>query len=155
LIWYGYRWLIEEWHKVEKTGCRLEASQLKSVEAPERMAALTAVVAVRLMQLRDLAQTAKDPAEPEPKEPRDQAIEWQAAVPRAWILVVSHLARCRAEALTPRLFWLTMAKRGGYLGRKHDGPPGWKTIWRGWSEIVMLAQGFELHQEMIKEQSCG
>lgn len=153
--WYGYRWLIEEWHKVEKTGCRLEAAQLKSVEALERLAALTAVVAVRLMQLRDLAQAATNPAEAEPKESRDEAIEFQATVPRAWIAVVSHLARCRPEVLTPRLFWLTIAKRGGYIGRKSDGPPGWQTIWKGWSVIVMLAEGFELHQEMLQEESCG
>lgn len=47
--WYTDRWLIEEWHKAEKTGCRLEASQFKTAEALERLAALTAVVAVRLI----------------------------------------------------------------------------------------------------------
>jgi hypothetical protein len=25
-----------------------------------------------------------------------------------------------------------VAQQGGYLGRKRDGPPGWKTLWRGW-----------------------
>ena len=30
--WYCRRWIIEEWHKVVKTGCRLEAAQLKSAE---------------------------------------------------------------------------------------------------------------------------
>lgn len=153
--WYTYRWLIEEWHKVEKTGCRLEASQLKNAEALERLAALTAVVAVRLMQLRDLAQAATGPTESEPKESSDQAAELQATVPRNWILVVSHLAHCRAEVLTPRLFWLTLAKRGGFIARKSDGAPGWQTIWKGWSEIMMLVQGFELHRVVHPEESCG
>lgn len=153
--WYTYRWLIEEWHKVEKTGCRLEASQLKSAEALERLAALTAVVAVRLIQLRDLAQAATGPTGSEPNGPRTQPTDLQAAVPRNWILVVSHLARCRAEDLTPRQFWLTLAKRGGFIGRKSDGPPGWQTIWRGWSEIMTLVQGFELHRTTHSDKTCG
>jgi hypothetical protein len=153
--WYTYRWLIEEWHKVEKTGCRLEASQLKSAEALERLAALTAVVAVRLLQLRDLAQAAMSWTEPEPESPSAQAAELQAVVPRDWILLVSHLARCRPEALTPHRFWLTLAKRGGFIGRRSDGVPGWQTIWKGWSEIMMIVQGFELHRAIHPEKSCG
>ncbi len=153
--WYTYRWLIEEWHKVEKTGCRLEASQLKSAEALERLAALTAVVAVRLMQLRDLAQAATSPTGSEPNGPRAQPIDLRAAVPRDWILVVSHLAKCRTEDLTPHQFWLTLAKRGGFIARKSDGPPGWQTIWRGWSEIMTLVQGFELHRTIHSDETCG
>ena len=66
--WYRVRGVIEEWHKVEKTGCRLEAAQLKDAEGLERLAALTAVVAVRLIQLRgDLAQETLTP--PEANEP--------------------------------------------------------------------------------------
>ena len=154
--WYTYRWLIEEWHKVEKTGCRLEASQLKSAEALERLAALTAVVAVRLIQLRALAQAEANPADPQsPARPKEQSLAWQGAVPRDWILVVSHLAGCRPETLTARLFWLTIAKRGGFLGRKNDGPPGWQTIWKGWSKVMMLVEGIQLHRAMQTEQTCG
>lgn len=146
---------MEEWYKVEKAGCRLEASQLKSAEALQRLAALTAVVAVRLLQLRDLAQAAMQQPESEPTELADQNHQWQAAVPRDWILVDSYLARCRPEALTPRQFWLTLAKRGGFIGRKGDGVPGWQTIWKGWAEVMTLMQGFELHREIPSEKSCG
>jgi len=41
---YGLRWIIEEFHKSEKTGCRLERVQLKSAEAIKRWAALAAPV---------------------------------------------------------------------------------------------------------------
>lgn len=153
--WYTYRWLIEEWHKVEKTGCRLEASQLKSAEALERLAALTAVVAVRLMQLRDLAQEATSVTDSDPNTRSDQAAALRAALPSDWVLVVSHLARCHPDALTPRLFWLTLAKRGGFIARRRDGAPGWQTIWKGWSEVMMLIQGFELHRAIQPEKSYG
>lgn len=155
--WYTYRWLIEEWHKAEKTGCRLEAAQLKSAEALERLAALTAVVAVRLLQLRDLAQAAMTSPQPEsePSGSSDQARALQAAVPRDWILVVSHLAHCPPDTLTPRIFWLTLAKQGGFIGRKSDGAPGWQTIWRGWAKVMLLVQGLELHRAIHPEESCG
>ncbi len=153
--WYTHRWLIEEWHMAEKTGCRLEASQLKTAEALERLAALTAVVAVRLIQLRELAQAATNPGVAAPRSLRDQPAALRNLVPPDWILVVSHLAKCRPETLTPRLFWLTLARRGGFIGRKSDGPPGWRTIWKGWAEVVTLVQGIEIHRAILQEQSCG
>lgn len=153
--WYTYRWLIEEWHKAEKTGCRLEASQLKDAEALQRLAALTAVVAVRLIQLRELAQAATDPLIPAGESLSNQPAALRNLVPSDWILVVSHLAKCCQESLTPRLFWLTLAKRGGFIGRKSDGLPGWQTIWKGWAEVVLLVQGVELHRAITAEQSCG
>ena len=165
VTWYTFRWTIEEWHKTEKTGCRLEAAQLKSADALVRLAALTAVVAVRLIQLRDLAQSAlsapRDVSAGSPASlpgvpaASESPAALQGMVPDPWITVVSRLARCAPTALTPRLFWLTLAKRGGYLGRRCDTPPGWQTIWRGWMKIMMLVEGFNIHQEIIGEQSGG
>ena len=153
--WYTYRWIIEEWHKAWKTGCRVEASQLKSAEALERLAALAAVVAVRLIQLRDLAQATLKEKPDDPNSPSEQPSALRAVAPQAWITVVSHLARCPVAEMTPRLFWLTLAKRGGFIGRKNDGMPGWQTIWKGWSEVMLIVQGFELHSAPPERESCG
>jgi hypothetical protein len=153
--WYTYRWLIEEWHKAEKTGCRLEASQLKSAAALERLAALTAVVAVRLIQLRELAQAATARHEPVQESLSDQPAAIRNLVPRDWIIVVSHLAKCRPETLTPRLFWLTLACRGGFIGRKSDGLPGWQTIWKGWAEVATLVHGMEIHRALTPGATYG
>ena len=35
-----------------------------------------------------------------------------------------------------------IARMGGYLGRKHDGPPGWLSIWRGWLQLMLLLDGY-------------
>lgn len=153
--WYTRRWLIEEWHKAEKTGCRLEASQLKTAEALERLAALTAVVSVRLIQLRELAQAATAPCVQDPESLSSQPAALQALVPGDWIAVVSYLAKCRPEALTPRLFWLTLARQGGFLGRKSDGLPGWQTIWRGWAQVMTLVQGIEIYRATREEETYG
>jgi len=142
--WYCCRWVIEEWHKAEKTGCRLEASQLRDAESIMCLAAFIGVVAVRMLQLRDLAQSATGPQARNPDAPAHRPEALQKVVPESWRVVVAHLAKCRPEALTPQKFWLTIAKRGGFLGRKGDGQPGWQTIWRGWYDVMMMVQGVEM-----------
>ncbi len=80
----------------------------------------------------------------------------QAAVPRTWIVIVSMLAKVNAARLTPRQFWLTIARRGGWIGRKRDGRPGWKVIWRGWYDIHMMVQGAELQTTAQNDlPKCG
>jgi hypothetical protein len=32
LHWHGCRWMIEVWHRVLKTGCRIESRRLENVE---------------------------------------------------------------------------------------------------------------------------
>ena len=153
LDWYTLRWVIEEWHRAEKTGCRLEASQLHSAEAIICLAALVAIMAVRLMQLRDLAQIAVKEASDAPDAPANRPEALRAAVPRTWLLIVAKLAKCDPRHLTPKQFWLTIAKKGGFLGRKHDGPPGWITIWRGWYDLMLMVQGAELLAPPAVEQT--
>ena len=34
-----------------------------------------------------------------------------------------------------------VARMGGYLARRVDGPPGWKTIWTGWLHLHALLEG--------------
>jgi hypothetical protein len=49
-------------------------------------------------------------------------------------------------------FYRELAKLGGFLGRKHDGEPGWITIWRGWEKLNALVRGAEL---AIERKICG
>ncbi len=57
--WYTRRWVIEEWHRVLKEGCRIEKSQLDDAKDIERLAMILGPVAVELLALRDAAD---DPA---------------------------------------------------------------------------------------------
>jgi hypothetical protein len=150
--WYGLRWIVEEFHKAEKSGCGLERVQLKTASAITNWAALVAVMAVRLIQLRDMAQEAVGDTTDDASSPAHRPEALRAVVPRSWVLVVAKLAKCDWIELTPRRFWLTLAKRGGYLARSNDGPPGWSAIWRGWHEIMLMVQGFELLGQAEKDQ---
>jgi hypothetical protein len=134
--WYAQRWTVEEFHRVEKEGCRLECSQLDDALDIQRLAAITAVIAVRLLQLRDAA----DPEKPRSDDPavlRDLADE-------ATLRIVAALAGITPRKITPRQFWNTVAKRGGWLARSSDPRPGWKCIWRGWNDIALMALGAAL-----------
>lgn len=137
LGYYEKRWLIEEWHKALKTGCRVECRQLKSKEGLEKITALLSVVAVRLLQLKAAART-------DPDRPARQL------VPLHWIRMLL-AARKRTKytlAMSVGEFYRELAKLGGFLGRKSDGEPGWITIWRGWQKLYLLVHGAELAQRI-------
>jgi hypothetical protein len=129
--WYRGRWLAEDYHQGLKTGCRLEQRQRQSDAALVRLVGFLALLAVRLLQLRALARLA----------PARLA---RAVLPPDLVRMVAHLVTMPVDDLTLDRFWHTVAQRGGYQGRKSDGPPGWKTIWRGWLEIQHLREGVHL-----------
>jgi hypothetical protein len=142
--YYEKRWLIEEWHKALKTGCRITERQLKTKERLEAMLGLMSVVAVRLLQLKSVARS-------DPERPAKEV------VPALWVamLVVTRKLRGRRN-LTVGQFYRELAKLGGFLGRKHDGEPGWITIWRGWEKLHTMIRGAELAAELRKElKKCG
>jgi hypothetical protein len=137
--YYALRWRIEEFHRVEKEGCQVEDAQFDDVADIARLAAIKSVVAVRLLQLRDAAQAAmRDPAE------QDTPQRLRQLVPKSWIEVVARVAKTTPTKLTVSQFYRRVAMRGGWLGRKSDGPPGWKTLWRGWEELFWMVTGYEL-----------
>jgi hypothetical protein len=136
---YRQRWVVEEWHRALKEGCKVEEASFDDALDVQRLAAIKGIVAVRLLQLRELAQAATD-----------EPAQLQQAVPTTWLRVVAALAKVPPLTLTPRLFWLSIAKQGGYLGRARDPRPGWKVLWRGWSDIQNMVRGAELMLE-----TCG
>jgi hypothetical protein len=60
--WYPCRWTIEVWHRILKTGCRIESRQLETVERLEVAMTLYAIVAWRILHATMLARL--DPSLP-------------------------------------------------------------------------------------------
>jgi hypothetical protein len=135
VCWYQRRWVIEEWHKAQKDACRLEASQLDDRADLERLAAVLGVVAVWLLQLRDMARADGPEA--------DDPVMLRSIVPPAWIRVVARMSKQKEAAMTPRTFFMALARRGGFLGRTHDGHPGWKTVYLGWADYAKMVEFVE------------
>jgi hypothetical protein len=135
--YYQKRWVIEEWHRALKEGCGLEHSQVQTVGALRRLSALLSIVALRLLELRDLARGAE----------ASHAAALAQRVDPVWLQVVATLAQVAVATLTPAQFWQTVARRGGFIGRKSDGQPGWKVLWRGWHDISQMVHYVHLQQK--------
>jgi len=129
--WYGYRWLVEDYHQCLKSGCRIEARQLQSVDGLMRLLGLLSPLAVRLLQVRALARE-------EPERPAHEVIE------PLMLAVLAQRSGHSPASMTVGTFWTEVARLGGYLARSHDGPPGWRTIWKGWLSLQTLLEGAHL-----------
>lgn len=135
LEYYKQRWLIEEYHKALKTGCRAEGRQYETSERLEAVTAILSIVAMRLVQMKCIARR-------EPNTPAEQV------VPRVWLKMLESLRK--RPILTVRDFLRQLAGLGGHLGRKGDGEPGWITLWRGTEKLILCIRG---HLAMAKR--CG
>lgn len=134
VTWYQWRWFIEDFHKVLKTGCLLEDRCLQTVEAMCNLLAILTPTAMRLLWLRQTAQIAPD-------TPACEVISQDV------IQVVLHLDKRPKATLTAKDLWHTIARFGGYLDRKSDPPPGWQTLWKGWIYVQTVLQGVFLARQ--------
>lgn len=136
-VWYACRWIEEEYHKAQKTGCQVEDLQFHTEQALQPMIALLSVTAVMLLNLRQAARR------PDAKE--RQATEVVAPiyeeVLRGW-----RYKTARPE-MTVYDFYLAVARLGGHMNRKGDGFPGWLTLWRGWQKLEIMVAGVEIDRK--------
>lgn len=126
LQWYSFRWLIERYFFVLKSGCRIEQLQLKRVERIEKAIACYAIVAWRWMWLTYFAR---------PTQNEQNDIEADCLLDeREWQALQRYYGEDERECAGPPnlqqcIRWL--GQLGGFWGRKSDGDPGIRTIWRG------------------------
>jgi hypothetical protein len=133
--------VVEDYHQCLKTGCSMEERQLQDGEGLMRLLGFLAPAAVRLLQLREIARL----------NPERLATQ---ALPEELVKVVALLAGVSPKTLTVGDLWRQVAQLGGYLSRRRDGPPGWKTLWRGWLYIQTLLEGVHLAAR-LPPLKCG
>jgi hypothetical protein len=124
--WYGKRWGIETWHKVLKSGCKVEDCMLEEAERLKRYLTLFSIIGVRLMHVAFLARAHPDL----PATEVFSAVEIQVLHLR-----VTKTLPPVAQALNLREVVRMLGKLGGHLGRKGDGEPGVLILWRGWMRL--------------------
>jgi len=132
--WYAYRWTIERFHFVLKSGCKIEERQLETAAAMERAIPLFSIVAWRLLWLTLQARETPDA----PCTMILEEFEWKALC----ATVLAGPGRISTKPPTLREAVRMIAQLGGFLGRKCDGEPGPKTLWRGLRRLHDLAQGW-------------
>jgi hypothetical protein len=128
---YKLRWRIEEFHLALKSGCHIEKTQMKTAARIQVLLPFFCATAARLVQLTYWART-------EPNAPCTVALsdlEWNVA----WRF--THRAPVPAGTPTPTLAEAIrmIGRMGGHLGRKGDGMPGVRTLWKGWRDLQLLA----------------
>jgi hypothetical protein len=131
LGWYARRWTIETFFKTLKTGCRIEDTRLTTADRLANYIALCCVVAWRISWLTILARQAPT-GSPEAVFTHSERIILERATPHK-----------RKNAARDLAFYMTaLARLGGYLDRNSDPPPGTTVLWRGFTRLADLDEGF-------------
>lgn len=144
--WYCLRWIIERFHYVMKSGCHVEELQLKTVDRLDKTLALFAVIASRILYMTYYAR--KDPNES--ASAILTAIEWKA------LHCAVHKTGTPPTAPPTVLEAVRMiGQLGGFMGRKRDGMPGVKVLWRGMQKLSVFAEAYELFVNIERKKDVG
>ncbi len=127
---YTKRWIIEEYHKCLKTGCKVEKAQLRAADHLLNLFGIFGVIATKLLQIRDLSRIKGEELA-------------ESHVDKISIKLIDKIFKL-STPLTVKEFWRRVAMLGGFLGRKSDGNPGWQTIWSGWRKLQDMCRGAEM-----------
>jgi hypothetical protein len=133
---YRQRWLIEEFFKAVKTGCRYEELQLESLRALLIALSIEVVVASKLLMLRWIAQHRPDTSADRVLPAEDLHV--LAALSAA---ETGHPMQMPIDA---RGALLELARLGGHI--KNNGAPGWLVLRRGYDVLVAIRRGWQLAQ---------
>ena len=133
LNWYSRRWGIEVYHRILKSGCRIEDRRLRDTDNLEPCLAIDFVVAWRVYWMTMLGRE-------KPDTPCDQILseeEWH---------VLSAWATGKISATVPNsqqaMRWI--GKMGGWQSRGKQDNPGTTCMWRGLARLPTMAQGYLL-----------
>jgi hypothetical protein len=141
--WYCLRWRIEMYHKVLKSGFRIEHCRLGEAQRLIRYVTVMSIIAWRVLMLTLIART-------HPEAPCTTLLteqEWQVLYCKVHNTTV---LPPKPPALREVIVWI--ARLGGFLARENDGQPGAISLWRGWKRLTDLTQGWLL---AIGGETCG
>lgn len=137
---YVERWKVERYHYTLKSGCQVEKLQLEHADRLERAVALYSIVAWRLLFITYLARTSPD-------LPCTVALDEEECE-------VLHRMTNPGKRLPQRPVSLGTAVRqiarlGGFLGRRSDGDPGVKVLWRGLRRLAEFVLAYRTLRSRI------
>ncbi len=136
LSWYERRWIVEEYHKALKTGCRIQDLQFTAVERLQPAIALLSAVALTLLNLRDAS-----------RHPEAQTRRATTMFASAYVDVLSTWRHRKPNRhWSVHEFFFALARLGGHQNRKRDHRPGWLVLWRGWMKLQCMVDGYTVAQ---------
>jgi len=135
VAWYCLRWRIEVFHKILKSGLKVEQCRLQSADRLIRYLTIMSIIAWRIYWLTLIART-------NPELPCTAFV-----ADEEWKVLYSKIKKTKSFPKKPpcvREVARWIASLGGFLGRKGDGEPGVMTLWRGWKRLCDLSEGWIL-----------
>ncbi len=136
LEWYARRWGIEVYHRILKSGCRVEARQLEYAHNLQNCLAIDMVVAWRIHYLTTLGHETPDV----PCTIYFTDSEWKA--------LTTFTAKTKTPPDAPpdlNTAVRLLGKLGGHLGRASDGHPGAEVLWRGMARLTDIEAAYDLY----------
>jgi len=137
LSWYCLRWRIEDWHRVLKTGCRIEQLGHHTAERLERAIAIHLVIGWRIMLMTLLGR------EPSELPPELLFSDLEIKVLTAFAKTTKRLPAPTTLNAAVRI----VAGLGGYLARNRDPPPGHQLMWYGYITLQNMCAGYALREQ--------
>ena len=134
------RWKIETFHKILKSGCRVEDSKLRTAERLVNLIAVCCVLSWRIFWMTMVQRSAPN-ASP------------LLALTEVELFLLDEIAAARhgqdSNNKTLADYLLCIARLGGYLARANDPPPGNTIMWRGLSRLTDLQLGFAIGAKFV------
>lgn len=139
--WYERRWVVEEYHKAKKTGCGIEQMQFTTLARLEPAIALLSIVALTLLNLRDASRR---------EDAKSELATTIIANDYVEVLSIWRHREIRSD-WTIHDFFFALARLGGHQNRKRDHRPGWLILWRGWTKLQAMLDGYDA----ARQKRCG
>ena len=128
--YYKQRWVIEEFHRVLKSGCKVESLDYANVERVQCALAVYMVIAWRIMIL---LKTGRE----HPELPAEVILDDLEIK-----VLKKHFQNEKKRAVTNVYNAVVLiSKLGGYLDRKNDPPPGYQAFWTGYRKLQFMCIG--------------
>ena len=142
--WYGCRWVAEMYHKVLKSGCRIERRQFDDLDNLRRYLAIDSLVAWWVLYLTMMGRQSPNI----PCTDIFDAMEWQA------LYGFTHKTAempTTVPTLGDVILWI--AKLGGYTDRRKNAHPGTIVMWRGLSRLYDIANAWRVSSMLFANKS--
>lgn len=137
--WYLRRWQIEIFFKILKSGCEIEELQFKDFKKTGKCVALYMIVAWRILYLVMLGRNCPD---------MDCSVVLEESEWKSVYTIVKRKPPEKPPSLNVMIKMI--ASLGGYLNRKHDGPPGPQVMWLGMQRMRDFAIAWEIFSNLEK-----
>ena len=132
--WYVHRWKIERFHYILKSGCKIEELQNRNAERLQKLILMYSIISVRILSMTYLARQKPETLCTVIMEEQ----EWKVLY-----CIVNKTSKVPPTIPTMKEVVSYLAKLGGFLGRKGDGEPGVKVIWKGLNELNIVLEHYK------------